>query len=71
MQLDVLEKGLALAFILHQLFIELGAHFDHPLAGVIHHLETLDDVPNFIVGGVTSPFYHRFLEKSRRNIDQL
>ena len=63
------EEGFALAFNLRQLFTEVGAHLDRPLAGVIHHLETFDDVPDFIVGVVTSPFSHRFLEKNRPYLD--
>ena len=71
MELDALKKGLALAFIPDQRFAEIGAQSDRPLAGVIHDLETFDDVPNFVEGSVTLPFFHRFLEERRNNLDQL
>ena len=70
-KLNALEKSLALLLILHQLFTEVGAHSDGPFAGVIHHLQTFDDVSNFIVGIVIGPFSYRFLEKGWRNLDQL
>ena len=71
MEFDALKKGLALIFILDQLFAEVGAQSDGSFAGVVDNLETFDDVPNFLVGIVFRPFFHWFLEESWSNLDQL
>ena len=71
MKFDALEKGLALAFVLDQRFAEIGAQSDCPFTGVIHFLQTFDNVPDFIVEIVICPFINRILEKSWCDLHQL